>query len=149
MEEVKKRHSQLAYHIGKGRQVAYFFNFPSVYTEDPELPLSIEEKLNEELKGRLPPRGAIKLACSRLDSFERFKQQVEELRKKAVYDTFCLNHYSFLIANTAFYQFEKYLEYELEQYKIKNNVNYEQMLEERKSKENKFDFYNYKPSKVE
>jgi hypothetical protein len=82
-------------------------------------------------------------------SFERFKQQVEELRKKAVYDTFCLNHYSFLIANTAFYQFEKYLEYELEQYKIKNNINYEQMLEERKSKENKFDFYNYKPSKVE
>jgi hypothetical protein len=67
LEEVKKRHSQLAYHIGKGRQVAYFFNFPSVYTEDPELPLSIEEKLNEELKGRLPPRGTIKLACSRLD----------------------------------------------------------------------------------
>ena len=69
-------------------------------------------------------------------SYERFEQQLEELKKKAVYGgTLSRNHYSFLIANTAFYQFEKYLEYELEQYKIKNNINYEQMLEERKEKE--------------
>jgi hypothetical protein len=72
-------------------------------------------------------------------SLERFKQQVEELRKKAAYNSF-YDHYSFLIADTAFYQFEKYLEYELEQHKIRNNINYEQMLEERKEKENKFSF---------
>jgi hypothetical protein len=75
-------------------------------------------------------------------SLERFKQQVEELRKKAAYNSF-YDHYSFLIADTAFYQFEKYLEYELEQHKIRNNINYEQMLEERKEKENKFSFFGY------
>lgn len=75
-------------------------------------------------------------------SVERFKQQVEELRKKAAYNSF-YDHYSFLIADTAFYQFEKYLEYELEQHKIRNNINYEQMLEERKEKENKFSFFGY------
>lgn len=75
-------------------------------------------------------------------SVERFKQQVEELREKATYNSF-YNHYSFLIADTAFYQFEKYLEYELEQHKIRNNINYEQMLEERKEKENKFSFFGY------
>lgn len=75
-------------------------------------------------------------------SVERFKQQVEELRKKAAYNSF-YDHYSLLIADTAFYQFEKYLEYELEQHKIKNNINYEQMLEERKEKENKFSFFGY------
>lgn len=74
-------------------------------------------------------------------SHEIFKKQVEELRKKINYNDF-YNYYSFLIADTAFYQFEKYLEYELEQFKKKNNVNYEHMLEERKEKENFYDFRN-------
>jgi hypothetical protein len=75
-------------------------------------------------------------------SFERFKWHIEEFRKMVTYDdNNFFRYYFFPIIEIAFYQFEKYLEYELEQYKIKNNINYEQMLEERKSKENKFDFF--------
>lgn len=63
----RKNHFQLAYHMSKGRQVAYVFNFCNIYTKDPELLLRIEEKLNEDLVEYIPSRGAIRLACSKLD----------------------------------------------------------------------------------
>lgn len=63
----KIEHPQLTYHISKGRQVAYVFNFCNIYTKDPELLLRIEEKLNEDLIKYIPSKGAIRLACSKLD----------------------------------------------------------------------------------
>lgn len=63
----KIEHPQLTYHISKGRQVAYVFNFCNIYTKDPELLLRIEEKLNEDLIKYMPSKGAIRLACSKLD----------------------------------------------------------------------------------
>jgi hypothetical protein len=43
------------------------FHYQFIYCFKDSAILSIEEKLNEELKERLPPRGTIKLVCSRLD----------------------------------------------------------------------------------
>jgi hypothetical protein len=62
-------HPQLIYHISKGRQVAYVFNFPDIYTKDPELLLRIEKELNgrEDIIKYIPPNGVIRLACSKLD----------------------------------------------------------------------------------
>jgi hypothetical protein len=64
---VRKHHPQLIYHMSKGRQVAYVFNFCNIYTKDPELLLRIEEKLNKDLIKYIPSKGAIRLACSKLD----------------------------------------------------------------------------------
>jgi hypothetical protein len=63
----KDEHPQLIYHMSKGRQVAYVFNFCNIYTKDPELLLRIEEKLNEDLIKYIPSRGTIRLACLKLD----------------------------------------------------------------------------------
>jgi hypothetical protein len=66
-EAASEDHRQLIHHISKDRKVAYVYNFPDLYCFKDSAILSIEEKLNEELKRRLPPRGTIKLVCSRLD----------------------------------------------------------------------------------
>jgi hypothetical protein len=66
-EAASKDHKQLTHHISKGRKVAYAYNFPDLYCFKDSAILRIEEKLNNTLKDSLPPKGSIKLVCSRLD----------------------------------------------------------------------------------
>jgi len=73
-------------------------------------------------------------------SSQSFDKQWFYFLKHVQFNSTKPNYLNFAFPDFIFYQYDKYLERELKLYKKNNNINYEQMLEERKEKENVYDF---------